>query len=233
MGQAHDTIGHDSPALDSSAPDSTAPAVRVTRIGIMGGTFDPVHMGHLLAAEQCREQLGLDQLRFIPAYVSPFKLDKQAAQPKHRLEMLQLATQSNPSFRVDDRELSRGGTSFTVDTLRELKAEQPESELVFLMGADSLAEFDKWREPAEICRLAKVVVVARGGTPPPDLLMLSRFLPSGSQAEQHVITMPQCEISSSGIRQAIAAGRSVRYQVPAAVAAYVEQHRLYVSSDKK
>ena len=223
MGQAHDTIGH-----DSSAPDSSATAVRATRIGIVGGTFDPVHLGHLLAAEQCREQLGLDQLRFMPAFVSPFKLDKQAVEPKHRLEMLQLAAQSNPSFRVDDRELRRGGTSFTVDTLRELKAELPESELVFLMGADSLAEFDKWREPAEICRLAKVVVVARGGTAPPDLKMLGRFLPSGSQAEQHVIAMPQCEISSSGIRQAIASGRSVRYQVPAAVAAYIEQHKLYV-----
>lgn len=217
MGQAHDTIGH----------DSSASALRARRIGIMGGTFDPVHIGHLLAAELCREQLGLDELRFMPAFVSPFKLDKQAAEPKHRLEMLQLATQSNPCFSVDDRELRRGGTSFTVDTLRELKTEQPESELVFLMGADSLAEFDKWREPAEICRLAKVVVVARGGTPAPDWQMLRRFLPHSSQTEQHVITMPQCEISSSGIRQAIAAGRSIRYQVPAAVAAYIEQHKLY------
>lgn len=199
----------------------------------MGGTFDPVHLGHLLAAERCREQLFLDELHFIPAYVSPFKLDKQAAEPKHRLAMLQLATQGNPSFRVDDRELQRGGTSFTVDTLRELKSEVPLSELVFLMGADALAEFDKWREPAEICRLARVVVVARGGTPAPNLQMLKRFLPAGSHAEQHILTMPQCEISSSDIRQAVAAGRSIRYQVPAAVAAYIAQHGLYVGQSRR
>ncbi len=185
-----------------------------------------MHVGHLLAAEQCRQQLQLSELRFIPAFVSPFKLDKQAADPKHRLEMLRLATQSNPAFRVDDRELKREGTSFTVDTLRELKSENPESELVFLMGADSLAEFDKWREPAEICRLARVVVVARGGAQPPDLTVLQRYLTEG-HAAQHLIQMPQCEISSSSIRAAVAQGQSIRYQVPAAVAAYIAQHELY------
>ncbi len=208
MGQTDDTIGH-APATESPRP---------LRVGIMGGTFDPVHMGHLLAAEQCREQLALDELRFVPAFVSPFKLDKQAVDPKHRLEMLKLATQGNPSFRVDDRELRRGGTSFTVDTLRELKAELPGSELVFLMGADSLVDFDKWREPGEICRLAKVVVVARGGHAPPNLALLP------DHAEKVVITMPQCEISSSGIRAAVAQHRSIRYQLPAAVAAYIQQH---------
>lgn len=217
MGQAQDTIGH----------ETSSPTVPSQRIGILGGTFDPIHTGHLLAAEQCREQLRLDELRFIPTYVSPFKLDKRAADGKHRLEMLLLATQGNPSFRVDDRELRRGGTSFTVDTLRDLKTERPESELVFLMGADSLAEFDKWREPGEICRLAKVVVVARGGTTLPDLKMLEAYLPSGSRVQEHVVAMPQCEISSSSIRQAVADGRSIRYQVPAAVLAYISQHQLY------
>lgn len=216
MGQAQDTIGHE-----------TSQPVKLRRVGIMGGTFDPVHMGHLLAAEQCREQLNLDELRFIPAFVSPFKLDKRAADGKHRLEMLLLATQGNPSFRVDDRELRRGGTSFTVDTLRELKLEQPETEFVFLLGADSLAEFNKWREPGEICRIAQVVVVARGGTALPDLNMLSRFLPESADASQHVIRMPQCEISSSAIRQAVIEGRSIRYQVPAAVGAYIKQHALW------
>lgn len=218
MGQAQDTIGH----------DTSSPIAGVPKIGIFGGTFDPVHTGHLLAAEQCREQLRLDEVRFMPAFVSPFKLDKRSVDSKHRLEMLHLATQGNPAFRVDDRELRRGGTSFTVDTLRELKSELPQTELVFLMGADSLAEFDKWREPGEICRLANVVVVARGGTSAPDWQMLRRFLPAGD-AQQHVITMPECEISSSGIRQAVAASRSIRYQVPAAVAAYIAQHGLYVA----
>ncbi len=217
MGQAQDTIGH----AASQSPQ------RTKRVGIFGGTFDPVHTGHLLAAEQCREQLQLDEVRFLPAFVSPFKLDKRTADPKHRAEMLRLATQGNPGFRVDDRELGRGGTSFTVDTLRELKNDLPDSQLVFLMGADSLAEFDKWREPGEICRLAEVVVVARGGEAPPDLAMLGRFLPDSGRLDQHVLTMPQCEISSTSIRQAVAAGRSIRYQVPAAVLAYIAQHNLY------
>ena len=220
MGQNQDTKG---PEVDAASRQPS----KLPCIGIMGGTFDPVHMGHLLAAEQCREQLKLDEVRFVPAFVSPFKLEKRSADPKQRMDMLHLATQGNPSFRVDDRELKRGGTSFTVDTLRELKSELPQTKLIFLMGADSLAEFDRWREPAEICRLARVVVVARGGEPAPDLQMLSRFLPAGSEAGQHLIAMPQCEISSSRIRQAVADGRSIRYQVPAAVAAYIQQNKLY------
>ncbi|MCC6510499.1 MAG: nicotinate (nicotinamide) nucleotide adenylyltransferase [Pirellulaceae bacterium] len=218
MGTTSDTIG----------PDGTSTLTSPRRIGLMGGSFDPVHMGHLLAAEQCREQLRLDELRFIPAAVSPFKLHQLASDAKHRLEMLQLATGGNPYFRVDDRELRRGGTSFTVDTLRELKAELPGEQLVFLMGADALADFDKWREPPEICRLAQVVVVARGGQPLPNMAQLANYLSPEADLSQHLIAMPQCELSSSAIRAAVAAGRSIRYQVPAAVEAYLKQHKLYL-----
>ncbi len=167
------------------------------RVGIMGGTFDPVHLGHLIAAEQCREQLALDHLRFIPAAVSPFKLDKQTADARHRVEMLQLATGGNPGFVVDDREIRRGGTSFTVDTLRQLREEFSSAELVFLMGADSLVDFDKWREPAEIARLARIVVVARGGHAQPDMAVLAKYLPKGADLSQHLLAMPACEISST------------------------------------
>jgi nicotinate-nucleotide adenylyltransferase len=199
------------------------------RIGVIGGSFDPIHLGHLLAAEQCREQLQLDEVRFVLAATSPFKLTQGSTAKEHRWQMLQLAVNGNPYFRADDRELRRGGTSYTVDTLREILSQSPQAEIVFLMGADSLVDFDKWREPAEICRLAFVAVVARGGFPPPDLTRLLPFLPPAEtdSLERHLVRMPQCEISSSDIRRSVAEGRSIRYQVPPAVAAYIDQHQLF------
>lgn len=198
------------------------------RIGLIGGTFDPIHLGHLLAAEQCREQLQLDEVRFVVAAQSPFKVEQRTADYKHRLEMVQLAIGGNAAFQVDQRELRRGGTSYTVDTLREIHAELPDAELVFLLGADSLADFAKWREPKEICRLAFVAVVARGGFSSPDLQLLANFLPKPeADLSQHLVSMPVCEISSTSIRQRVAQLRSIRYQVPAAVGAYIQQHKLY------
>jgi nicotinate-nucleotide adenylyltransferase len=211
MGITTDTIGHSQ-----------------RRIGLIGGTFDPIHLGHLLAAEQCREQLQLDEVRFIVAAHSPFKLQQRSADDKYRLEMVELAIGGNSAFKADPRELRRGGTSYTVDTLKEIQAELADAQLVFLMGADSLVDFDKWREPEEICRLAFIAVVARGGYAPPDLQLLAKYLPKpGSDLSRHLISMPVCEISSSNIRECVAVSRSIRYQVPAAVAAYIQQHQLY------
>jgi nicotinate-nucleotide adenylyltransferase len=171
----------------------------------------------------------LEEVRFVLAATSPFKLDEPSTDSKHRWEMLQLAISGNPFFLADDRELKRGGTSYTVDTLREVHAEFPDAEIVFLMGADSLVDFATWREPAEICRLAFVVVVPRGGHLAADLSLLAPYLPpdQARALDQHFLPMPQCEISSTGIRRAAAEGRSLRYQVPAAVAAYIAQHQLY------
>ena len=199
------------------------------RIGLIGGTFDPIHIGHLLAAEQCREQLQLDELRFLLAATSPFKTTVASTDSKHRWNMLQLAIGGNPYFRADDRELKRGGTSYTVDTLREIRSQSPTAQIVFLMGADSLADFSKWREPSEICRLAFVAVVARGGFDDPDLNLLTPFLPpdQATRLDEHLVRMPLCEISSTAIRQAVTQRRSIRYQVTPAVATYIEQHNLY------
>lgn len=199
------------------------------RIGIMGGTFDPIHVGHLLVAEQAREQLALSEVRMIPAATSPLKLEQQSADAKHRLEMVQLATGGNPFFTVDDREIRRGGTSYTVDTLTELSQELPEAELVFIMGADSLTDLASWREPQKICQLAFVAVLARGGLPAPDISQLARYLPTNQRekAEQHLLHIPQMEISSSDLRQRIQDGRSIRYQVHPAVEAYIAAHGLY------
>lgn len=201
------------------------------RIGVYGGSFDPIHLGHLLIAELAREQLNLAEIRFIPAAVSPLKQSQQPIDAKHRVEMIRLAIGGNAHFKLDERELRRGGASFTVDTLSELKSEHPEAELVFLMGADSLADFHLWREPARICELAFVAVVARGGKPAPDLQLLKKYLPVNQQAElsTHLIHAPQIEISSTEIRQRTLHGSSIRYQVPAAVEAYIAAAQLYSS----
>lgn len=199
------------------------------RIGILGGTFDPIHIGHLLLAEMAREALRLDEVRFIPAATAPHKLDKRSAEGKQRLELIRLAIGGNRYFTADERELRRSGISYTVDTLAELRAELPNAEFVFLMGGDSLAELHTWREPARICELAFVAVLARGGLQPPDLQQLKVYLPTEQHAElsSHLVPMPQMEISSSDIRARIAAGRSVRYQLHPAVAAAIEAQRLY------
>ncbi len=199
------------------------------RIGLFGGTFDPIHIGHLMIAEAAREQLQLDQVRFIPAAVAPHKLDRQSTDGKQRLEMIRLAIGGNPHFADDDRELRRGGTSYTVDTLSELKKELPDVELVLLIGSDSLDELHTWREPKRICELAFVAVIGRGGYPQPDLNKLQAFLPeSEDQAlTSHLVNMPQMEISSSDIRHRIAQFRSVRYQLHPAVEAYIIAQKLY------
>lgn len=200
-----------------------------SRLGVIGGSFDPIHTGHLLLAEIAREKLGLDRVLFIPAAVSPLKLDAEPrATAKQRAEMLRLAINGNEFFDVDEREIKRGGASYTVDTLQELAAENAASDLYFLMGADSLASFDRWKSPEEICKLARVIVLARGGNAKPDVQELAKFLPEPESAAQQIIAMPQVEISSSDLRQRIGAKQSVRYQIPPAVAAYINAEALYV-----
>ncbi len=199
------------------------------RIGIYGGSFDPVHTGHLLVAETVREQMGLDKVLFIPAFQSPLKLDYPPTAGRARSEMLQLAIGGHPSFELDERELTRGGVSYTIDTIRELRSEQPDTEWYFLMGADSLADLGRWKEPEQLCSLAIPVVVTRGGCAPPDLKAIEPFLDSARMAivRQHVVNMPQMEISSRDLRLRVQNKKSIRYQVPASVEAYIKTHNLY------
>lgn len=212
------------------------PAIRqreTQRVGILGGTFDPIHIAHLLMAEHAREQLNLSEIRFIPAAISPLKQDKQPTDAKHRIEMIRLAIGGNAHFKLDEREQRRVGPSYTVDTLTELKSEIPEAELVFLMGADSLADLPAWREPARICELAFLAVAARGGRPAPDLEQLRRYLPKDqiANAAEHLLYLPQLEISSTDIRHRVRIGKSIRYQVPAAVEAYIAAMDLYTAPE--
>jgi nicotinate-nucleotide adenylyltransferase len=206
---------------------------RSMRLGLLGGTFDPVHFGHLLLAEQCREQCGLDAVWFLPAGSPPHKR-RDVTPGRQRLEMLQLAIAGHEAFAVSDRELKREGTSYTVDTLTELHAEQPDAELFFLIGADSLHDLPTWREPKRILELATIVAVNRGDRL--NVAEAASFCTDagsvGHEATSRIqfATMPGCDLSATDIRDRVAAGKSIRYMTPRAVEVYIQQHGLYRSS---
>lgn len=198
------------------------------RIGIFGGTFDPVHYGHLLLAECCREECGLDQVWFVPAHLPPHKDDVPVAGPEHRRQMLELAIAGHEAFQVCDVELQRGGISYTADTVEEIHQQVPHASLFLLMGADQLAEFPRWREPERICRLATLVVVPRPGVEVAEQPVRQAL----SEAARHQfqlcrVDIPLMGLSSSQIRQRLAQGKSVRFRVPRAVELYIQTHELY------
>jgi nicotinate-nucleotide adenylyltransferase len=201
------------------------------RLGVFGGTFDPVHYGHLLLAECCREQCRLDQVWFMPAAAPPHKTAGEQAPASDRIDMLRLAIGGHESFAICTREIDRGGVSYTVDTVAELQAQDTTRQLFFLLGADMFADLPHWREPRGICDLATLTVVARPHAPPVDFDGIGRGLGlTVAQIEairQHQVTMPQIDISSSEIRRRVAAGLSIRYQTPRAVEAYIRAQRLY------
>ena len=199
------------------------------RLGIYGGTFDPVHYGHLLLAESCRERCCLDQVWFIPAAIAPHKQSRQPTEAAKRIEMLKLATGGHASFRVDEREIHRGGLSYTVDTLAEMHAEDPARQLFFLMGADSLADLRTWKDPQRICELAIPLVVARSGSPAPDVNAIADLVTGERLAEIRncQVEMPLIDLHSSHIRERVALGESIRYRVPRAVEEYIRTNAIY------
>lgn len=199
------------------------------RLGLFGGSFDPVHLGHLQLARSCRDGAGLDEVWFVPAATQPFKQHGPAASDADRLAMLRLATADESAFRVCSIEIDRGGVSYTVDTLRQVHAERPEAELYFMLGADALRDLPTWREPEAICQLATPLVVARAGEPAPDFQPLLTVCPpervEAIRAAQ--VTMPEMPISSSAIRAAIGKGESAEAWLPPAVWQYIAGHPLY------
>lgn len=199
------------------------------RIGIYGGSFDPIHIGHLLIAETVREFCQLDRVVFVPAATAPHKQSQNVTTAKHRRELVELAVGGYSPFTIDDRELERGGVSYTVDTLEAFRDENPEDELFLIMGGDSLVDLPNWKSPQRICELARPIVVARPGADPPDPAILQRLLPTLSDAETNacVIAMPLIEISSTDIRQRVQNGQSIRFRTPRAVEKYIENHGLY------
>jgi nicotinate-nucleotide adenylyltransferase len=199
------------------------------RIGVFGGSFDPVHHGHLELARSCRDQAMLDRIWFIPAAHQPFKPDGPFATNADRLAMLELALAGETSFEISTLELDRGGMSYTIDTLLTLSAMVPDAELFLLMGADSLVDFPYWRRPADICRVATPLVVNRGGEPAPNFEHLDQILPPEriDEIKASQVTMTPMEHSSANIRRLIATGGGWRELVPKSVAAYIRKHRLY------
>lgn len=192
------------------------------KIGLFGGTFDPIHIGHLMAAERIREDLGLSKILFIPSRDHPLKDNKNITVAKHRLAMLQAAVADNSSFEISTIELDRRGPSFTVDTVRALRSEypQPGFELFFLMGSDNVNQLQLWKEPQELTKLCHLVAFGRAGfqIEPQGRAFLPKIL---------FVDLPMIEISSTEIRRRIRENRSVRYLVPPAVEKYIRTHHLY------
>ena len=199
------------------------------RLGILGGSFDPVHFGHLLLAETCREQCRLDQIWFVPAATAPHKQRQSSSPAKHRLTMLELALAGNPAMVVSALEIDRGGVSYTVDTLQELHRREPAAELFLLMGADSLSDLPTWYQAEKICQLAVPVVARRPGAAAPDLSVLNDLVSPGriEQIRDSQVESPLIDLGSTEIRERVAAGRSIRYRVPRAVEKYIETNGLY------
>ena len=199
------------------------------RLGLFGGSFDPIHVGHLLLAECCREQCRLERVDFLPAAIPPHKQNSRLTPGESRVEMLELAVGGHDRFSVGRFELDRGGVSYTVDTLRHYHAEEPDVELYLLLGADMLHDLPGWREAAEICRLATPVAVRRPGVAEPEFDSLGPIasIERIEEIRRHQVEMPELGISSTEIRSRVASGRSIRYQTPRAVEKYIETHGLY------
>ncbi|HEV8699338.1 MAG TPA: nicotinate-nucleotide adenylyltransferase [Candidatus Limnocylindrales bacterium] len=195
--------------------------------GVFGGTFDPIHYAHLAVAEAAREALDLRRVLFIPAAQPPHKPDRSIAGAEHRFAMVQAAIADNPGFEISRVELDRGGPSYTVETLASLRAADAAEPLALILSAESFAELPTWHDPERILELARVVIVApRFGYDEVDGSFLARNFPK-STAEVVLLDGPRVRLSASEIRERAAAGRSVRYLVPDAVAAYIGDHGLY------
>lgn len=199
------------------------------RLGIYGGSFDPVHFAHLLLAETCREHCRLDQVWFVPAASAPHKRSQAIAPGAMRAEMLELAIAGHEPFAVSRLEIDRGGVSYTVDTLAEIHRQLPEARLFLLMGADLQGDLLTWRDPPQICRLATPIIVRRAGSSPPDLSVLAGLLSDEQLAEVRAsqVEMPLLDLSSTDLRRRVAEGRSLRFRTPRAVEKYIETHGLY------
>ena len=187
------------------------------RIGLLGGSFDPPHVGHLLAASDAYEALELERLVFIPAAVQPLKVGRTPALAEQRLAMTKMLAGDDPRFDVDSIEIDRGGLSYTVDTLTALRGRWPSAELFWLVGADIVPSFAQWREPERILALATVVVLQRAGD------VAGSSFPAGMRC----LPTRRIDVSSTEIRQRVKEGRSVRGFVPDAVADFIAAERLY------
>lgn len=197
------------------------------RIGVLGGTFDPPHYGHLVAAQEAHWQLNLDKVLFLPAHQNPLKRDEPISAPAHRLAMVECALDNVREMEVSDLDLDRAPPSYTVDVLRILRREYAaDTEWYFLGGADLVPELASWHQPEAVLELATLVAIVRPGWSQPDLDALARDLPA-SRGRVRLLRPPGVDISSTQIRERVQRGQPIRYLTPPAVEAYIRTHNLY------
>jgi nicotinate-nucleotide adenylyltransferase len=191
----------------------------MSKVGIFGGTFDPIHLGHLITAQSVKELRNLEKIIFIPTFISPHKSDAKTSSPEDRLNMIKLAVDSIPFFDYSDIEVTKGGISYSVDTLRELKKQY--SELEFIIGYDNIFTFHTWKEPDEILKLAKIIVLKRKSSHPPEF--------EDKYYHQAVFVQTRgIEISATDIRERVKNGMPINFLVPPAVLEYIYKHKLYI-----
>jgi nicotinate-nucleotide adenylyltransferase len=199
-------------------------------VGILGGTFDPVHSGHLILAEVAREQLNLNEVLFIPAGQPWLKVERTITPAKHRLQMLRLALDDTPYFRTSEMEIKRSGPTYTIDTINALKKRlSDEDELFFILGQDNLMQVPQWHDAPELIKRCYLVAAPRPGGKKPDLKALEAEIP-GIRQRVMLMKEPLVDISATDIRERVARGLSVRHLVPEPVNRYIKEHRLYINT---
>jgi nicotinate-nucleotide adenylyltransferase len=196
----------------------------MTTIGVMGGTFDPIHVGHLAIGEEAREALALDTVLFVPAGQPPHKPAGSVTSVEHRLAMVELAIADNPAFELSRIEIERPGPSYTVDSVEALVRDA--DDLVLILSAETFSELPSWHEPERLFEAARMAVVPREGYPAPDPAWLAAAFP-GREDRVTYLEGPRLGLSSTAIRARVAAGRSIRYLVPDMVGAYIADKQLY------
>ena len=197
------------------------------RIGIFGGTFNPIHYGHLIIAENACEQHELEQVVFMPTGHTPHKPYMGEEMTKHRCRMTELAIADNPKFSLSYREIESPSVKYTDQTLEQIKSEQPETELYFILGADSLFDFDKWRCPERICACATILAAVRDLMTAEKVDEQIRYLREKFNGNFYRLESPNVHVSSNELRERIKTGQSIRYLVPTEVEAYIKKHKLY------
>ena len=198
------------------------------KIGVLGGTFDPIHRGHLAIAEAARAKLSLSEVYFVPAARTPLKEGGSILTAEHRVQMVRLAIADYPYFKLETLEIDRPGPSYTADSIAELRGKLgPENELFFIIGWDSLAQFPRWKEPARIIQMCYLVAVPRPGYALPDRESLEAAVP-GISLKLIVLKGPEINISATEIRERVARGLPISDLVPEPVAEYIKQHKLYL-----
>ncbi|MCI6043586.1 nicotinate-nucleotide adenylyltransferase [bacterium] len=198
------------------------------KIGIMGGTFDPIHIGHLILGEKAYQQFGLEKIMFMPSGNPPHKQHREGrATDEQRVEMVRRAIEDNPHFALSLEEMNADGYSYTYRTLERLKGQNPGVEYYFIIGADSLFDFDGWKEPGRICQAAKLLVAGRNHVEKPRLISQMKYLGEKYNGEFFLLDIPNLDISSKMLRKWIAESESILYYVPDSVYTYIKEQKIY------